>query len=105
VPSGNRCTFTLHNREQQAAAWKKELVLEPPKWGINVPSYRVCAYNPTFGSLTLLFFRKSTTRSYYLMNFSQQVSAAAWKCMNIIGLKMLLFRMRSHLPRAMPESD
>ena len=31
------------------------------------------------------------SRSYYLMNFSQQVSAATWKCMNIVGLKMLLF--------------
>jgi hypothetical protein len=65
-------TFTINNRQQQAAAWKKELILEPPKWGIDVPSYRICAYNPTFGSLILLFFQKSTSRSYDLMSFSQQ---------------------------------
>jgi Transposase DDE domain len=65
-------TFTINNRKQQASAWKKELILESFQWGIEVPSCRVCAYNPTFGSLILLFFQKSTTRSYYLMNFSQQ---------------------------------
>jgi Transposase DDE domain len=70
-------TFTINNRKQQAAAWKRELTLESPKWGMDVPSYRVCAYNPTFGSVTLLFFRKSTTRSYYLMNFSQQAMRGA----------------------------
>jgi len=65
-------TFTINNRKQPASVWKKELTLEPPKCGIDVPSCRICAYNPAFGSLILLFFQKSTTRSYYLMNFSQQ---------------------------------
>ena len=65
-------TFMINNHKQKASVWKRELDLESPKWGMDVPSRRIWAYNPTFGSLILLFFRKSTTRSYYLMNFSQQ---------------------------------
>ena len=44
---------------------------------IDVPSYRTWGYSPTFGLLVLLFFRKSTTRSYYLMNFSQMALRGA----------------------------
>jgi hypothetical protein len=64
--------FTIGNKKQKAPEWKKELVLHDSKWGIDVPSYRVWGQSPTFGSLILFFFRKSTTRSYYLMNFSQE---------------------------------
>src|SRR6184192_682786 len=64
-------TFTIDGKKQDAAQWKKALVLHEPTWGIDVPSCRVRAQNPTFGSLILVFFQKSTTRSYYLMNFSQ----------------------------------
>jgi hypothetical protein len=64
-------TFTIKSRKQNASAWKKELSLHPITWGIDVPSCRISAYNPTFGSEILFFFRKSITRSYYLMNFSQ----------------------------------
>src|SRR5690348_11229384 len=46
-------------------------MLEEPTWGIDVPSCRTWGYSPTFGSLVLFFFRKSTTRSFYVMNFSQ----------------------------------
>lgn len=63
--------FTIEDNKQNASQWKKELVLHDPKWGIDVPSRRVRARSPTFGSITILFFQKSTTRSYYLMNFSQ----------------------------------
>jgi hypothetical protein len=63
--------FTIGDKKQVAPQWKKALVLEDPKWGIDVPSCRIRAHSPTFGSLILFFFRKSTTRSYYLMNFSQ----------------------------------
>jgi Transposase DDE domain len=69
--------FTIGNRKQPAATWKKALTLESTQGGIDVPSCRVCAYNPTFGSLILLFFQKSTTRSYYLMNFSQHAVRGA----------------------------
>jgi hypothetical protein len=63
--------FTIQKRKQKASAWKKELTLHPPQWGIEVPSRRLYAHNPTFGSVLLFFFQKSTTRSYYLINFSQ----------------------------------
>src|SRR3989454_2081547 len=64
--------LTIDEKKQDALTWKKELTLEFPKWGIDVPSCRLWGYSPTFGLLILFFFRKSTTRSYYLMNFSQR---------------------------------
>jgi hypothetical protein len=64
-------TFTIHGKHQKTSQWKKDLILHDPAWGIDVPSCRVRAHSPTFGSIILLFFQKSTTRSYYLMNFSQ----------------------------------
>ena len=70
-------TFTIGHHKQKASAWKKTLTFHPPTWGIEVPSYRVWAHNPTFGSVVLLFFQKSTTRSYYLMNFSQHAMRGA----------------------------
>ena len=63
--------FTIEGQKWDASTWKTILMLEESKWGIDVPSCRTWAYSPTFGSLVLLFFRKSTTRSFYLMNFSQ----------------------------------
>src|SRR5207245_7114605 len=81
--------FTIDEKKQDALTWKKELTLESPKWGIDVPSCRLWGYSPTFGSLILFFFRKSTTRSYYLMNFSQRSLRGAeiwhiWKQHHII---------------------
>ncbi len=70
-------SFQIDNQKQKASEWKKELILEPPKWGIDVPSCRIFAVNPTFGPLILFFFQKSTTRSYYLMNFSQHAMRGA----------------------------
>ena len=63
-------TFTIKRRKQKASRWKKDLNLRPPSWGIDVPSCRVKALSPTFDWVVLFFFQKSTTRSYYLMNFS-----------------------------------
>ena len=64
-------TFTIHGKYQKTSQWKKDLVLHDPTWGIDVPSCRVRAQSATFGSIILFFFQKSTTHSYYLMNFSQ----------------------------------
>ena len=69
--------FKIQKRKQKASAWKKELTLNPPQWGIDVPSRRLYAHNSTFGSVLLFFFQKSTTRSYYLMNFSQHAMRGA----------------------------
>jgi hypothetical protein len=56
--------FTIDAQKWDASTWKKVLMLEEPTWGIDVPSCRIWGYRPTFGSLILFFFRKSTTRSY-----------------------------------------
>ena len=82
-------TFTIGNKKQNAPAWKKALILHDPTWGIDVPSCRVQGHSPTFGSLILFFFQKSTTRSYYLMNFSQVAMRGAeiwhiWKQHHLI---------------------
>ena len=63
-------TFTIGQKKQVASAWKKDLNLVPSQWGIDVPALRVEAQSPTFGKRVLFFFQKSTTRSYYLMDFS-----------------------------------
>jgi len=81
--------FTIDGKKWDASTWKKILVLEKPKWGIDVPSYRTWGYSPTFGSLVLFFFQKSTTRSFYLMNFSQVTLRGAeiwhiWKQHHVI---------------------
>src|SRR5467141_5223865 len=64
--------FTIDTQKWDASTWKKVRMFEEPTWGIDVPSCRLWGSSPTFGSLILFFFRKSTTRSYYLMNFSQR---------------------------------
>ena len=96
--------FTINGQKQDASTWKKDLILQAPKWGIDVPSCRIWGESPTFGSLVLFFFRKSTTRSYYLMNFSQVSLRGAeiwhiWKQHHVIECfwKMMksIFQIRS----------
>jgi hypothetical protein len=69
--------FTIAGQKWDASTWKNVLVLEDPKWGIDVPSCRLRGLSPTFGSLIVFFFRQSTTRSYYLMHFSQKALRGA----------------------------
>jgi hypothetical protein len=96
--------FTINDVKQDASTWKKKLMLQASKWGIDVPSCRIWGDSPTFGSVILFFFRKSTTRSYYLMNFSQESLRGAeiwhiWKQHNVIECfwKMMksIFHIRS----------
>lgn len=96
--------FTIDGQKWDAATWKKVLMLEDPKWGIDVPSCRIRGHSPTFGSLILFFFRKSTTRSYYLMNFSQKSLRGAeiwhiWKQHHMVEcfwkIMKSIFQMRS----------
>ena len=56
--------LTIDAQQWDASTWKKVLMFEEPTWGIDVPSCRIWGSSPTFGSLMLFFFRKSTTRSY-----------------------------------------
>ena len=97
-------TFTIDGKKQDAAHGKKDLVLHHPTGGIDVPACRVQGHRPTFGSMVLFFFQKSTTRSYYLMNFSQVSMRGAeiwhiWKQHHLIACfwKMLksIFPIRS----------
>jgi hypothetical protein len=81
--------LTIDGQKWDASTWKKVLMLEEPKWGIDVPSCRIRGYSPTFGSLILFFFRKSTTRSSYVMNLSQRSLRGAeiwhiWKQHHVI---------------------
>jgi hypothetical protein len=96
--------FTIDGQKWDASTWKKVLMLEEPTWGIDVPSGRIRGYSPTFGSLILFFFRKSTTRSYYLMNFSQRSLRGAeiwhiWKQHHVIEgfwkIMKSIFQIRS----------
>jgi len=64
-------TFTIGKQKNKASVWKKTLQLLQDQWGIDVPSLRIKAVNPTFGKVVLFFFHKSTTRCYYLMDFSK----------------------------------
>ena len=63
--------FEIKHKKQKASFWKKEIVLVAGQWAVDVPSCRVKAVNPTFGEITLFFFKKSTTKTYYLIDFSQ----------------------------------
>lgn len=97
--------FTIDGKKQKAVTWKKTLILQAPKWGIDVPSCRIQGYSPTFGSLMLFFFRKSTTRSYYLMNFSQASMRGAemwhiWKQHHVIECFWKILKSIFHI-RAM----
>ena len=56
--------------KKTASQWKKEIEYDSTNWGIDVPAQRKTLTNPTFGRVNLLFFRKSTTRAFYLMDFS-----------------------------------
>ena len=96
--------FTIEAQKWEASAWKKVLMFEEPKWGIDVPLCQVWGSSPTFGSLILFFFRKRTTRSYYLMNFSQRSLRGAeiwhiWKPHHVIEcfwrIMKSIFQLRS----------
>ncbi len=81
--------LTMRKKKQKASFWKKELELVVNQWGIDVPAIREKAENPTFGSIVVFFYQKSTTRNYYLMDFSKTPMRGAeiwhiWKQHHII---------------------
>ena len=100
--------FTIDHQKQDALTWKKELILQEAQWGIDVPACRIRGDSPTFGALILFFFRKTTTRSYYLMNFSQVSLRGAeiwhiWKQHHIVEgfwkiMKSIFHIASMHLP-------
>lgn len=77
------------NKKMKASEWKKHFKLKAGEWGINVPSVRVKAKSPTFGEVVLFFYKKSSTRNYYLIDFSEKPGRGAeiwniWKQHHII---------------------
>lgn len=100
-------TFTINHKKHKASEWKKEIILHNPQWGIEVPSCRLKAHSPTFGHIALFFYKQSTTRNYYLMDFSQTPRRGAqiwhvWKQHHLIEcfwklLKSVLYIHSMHL--------
>lgn len=81
--------FDIKNKKQKASFRKKEVVPVSGQWATDVSSCRVKAESPTFGETVLFFFEKSTTRTYYLMDFSQNPMRGAemwhiWKQHHLI---------------------
>ena len=72
VAGKSNYTFTIGKNKHPASEWKKILQLLRKQWGIDVPALRVRAHRPTFGPIVVLFFEKSTTRTYYLMELSDR---------------------------------
>ena len=63
--------LTIAGKKQDASSWKKPLKFMENQWGIDVPACRMKAESPTFGRIGVFFYQKSTTRNYYLMEFSK----------------------------------
>lgn len=81
--------FDIKSRKQKASVRKKEIVPVAGQWATDVPSCRAKAESPTFGKIVLFFFKKSTTGTYYLMDFSQNPMRGAeiwriWKQHHLI---------------------
>ncbi len=105
-----RYVFTIDDQKWDAATWKKVLMLEGDKWGIDVPSCRTWSYSPTCGSLVLFFFRKHTTRSYYLMNFDQVALRGAeiwhiWKQHHVIECFWRIMKSIFHIRSMQRQGD
>jgi hypothetical protein len=62
--------FTIDHEKHHASVWKQTLPLKRALWGIDVAACRVNAVSPTFGEIVVFLYQKSTTRNYYLMDFS-----------------------------------
>jgi hypothetical protein len=65
-------TFTIGKEKHKAKEWKRKLKLLGYEWGVDVPCCRELAYSPTFKEVVLFFFKKSTTKVFYLMDFSKK---------------------------------
>src|SRR6266853_2757560 len=106
----NSRVFTLDGQKQQASAWKKDLTLQEPTWGIDVPSCRIWGHSPTFGPLMLFFFQESTTRSYSLMNLSQSSMRGAemwhiWKQHHVIECFWKIMKSIFHIRSMQLQGD
>ena len=62
--------FSGENFKGRASEWKKRINYQENMWGVTVPALRKKLLSPTFGQLNLLFFQKSKTRCFLLMDLS-----------------------------------
>jgi hypothetical protein len=97
-------TFKIGKINQKASAWKKTVTLIADQRGTDVPSLRTEAFSPTFGRVVLFFFRKSTTRTFYLIDFSLNPLRGAeiwhiWNQHHIIGCFWKILRSKAHFWR------
>lgn len=81
--------FEGENFRGKGSEWKKRVDYQENQWGIDVPCVRKKLLNPTFGELNVLFFQKSNSSCYLLMNLSSISLRAAeiwriWAAHNII---------------------
>ena len=88
VGKGNY-VFDDGKMKQNASMWKRKIKYKQASWGIDVEHKRKIMSNPTFGQITLLFFRHSSSRGFYLMDFSIDRLRSSelwriWKAHNLI---------------------
>ncbi len=81
--------FEGENFKGKGSEWKKRVDYQENQWGIDVPCVRKKLSNPTFGTLNLLFFQKSNSNCYLLMDLSSISLRGAeiwriWTAHNII---------------------
>ena len=63
----------------KGSEWKKRVDYQENQWGIDVPCVRKQLSNPTFGELNLLFFQKSNSNCYLLMDLSSISLRGIWR--------------------------
>ena len=103
--------FTIDGEKDKAAGWKNKLELSDREWGVKgVPLNRVKANSPTFGNVALLFFRKKSTRVFYLLDFSQTPGRAAeiwraWKLHHAVECFWKTFKSIFHLKSIVLRGD
>ena len=81
--------FEGENFRGKGSEWKKRVDYQKNQWGIDVPCVRKRLLNPTFGELNLLFFQKSNSSCYLLIDLSSISLRAVeiwriWAAHNII---------------------
>jgi hypothetical protein len=69
--------YEIEGEKKKAKDWKSQIDLKEPQWGVDVPHFRAKAQSPTFGKVVLFFFAKSSTRVFYLIDFSRKPGRSA----------------------------
>ena len=102
VAGKSNYVFKIGKEKHKAKEWKRKLNLPEYQWAVDVPCCRELAYSPTFGDVVLFFFKKSTTKIFYLMDFSKKPGRCAeiwraWKRHHAIEQFWRLLKSVLHL--------